>query len=153
MRRGIDMNDKPRRKRDDRAVGVVMGYHTHFKSEEAQRMRRSMTPAEARLWDAMRTNRLAGLHFRRQQVIDGFIADFYCHEVGLVVEVDGGIHEDNWAYDAERDRILATRGLRTIRFGNDDIFENLPQCLQEILRAVQEHGGLPLPESGRGPGG
>ena len=77
-----------------------------------------MTPAEAILWQHLRTNKLDGLHFRRQEVINGLIADFYCHEAGLVVEVDGAVHEDRTDADAERDRILTGRGLRVLRFTN-----------------------------------
>ena len=51
-----------------------------------------MTPAEKILWNELRANKL-GVHFRRQQVIAGFIVDFYCHKAGLVVEVDGDIHD------------------------------------------------------------
>ncbi|RMD61118.1 DUF559 domain-containing protein, partial [Candidatus Parcubacteria bacterium] len=77
------------------------------KLEQAKAMRRNMTPAEKRLWSVLRRNQLDGLHFRRQQIIDGFIVDFYCHAAGLVVEVDGPAHEMQKEYDAERDRILA----------------------------------------------
>ena len=58
----------------------------------ARAMRANMTPTETVLWGCLRGNRLAGLKFRRQQIIDGFIADFYCHAAALVVEVDGPIH-------------------------------------------------------------
>ena len=64
------------------------------KVERANELRREMTAAERRLWNCLRANRLAGLHFRRQQVIDGFIVDFYCHASALIVEVDGPVHEE-----------------------------------------------------------
>jgi very-short-patch-repair endonuclease len=57
-------------------------------------------------WQHLRANQLNGLHFRRQQIIDGFIADFYCHVARLVIEVDGEIHQQQAEYDAERDRVL-----------------------------------------------
>ena len=91
-----------------------------------------MTPEERALWQHLRANRLNGLHFRRQQVIDGFIADFYCHAAGLVVEVDGEVHEESIHYDAGRDRILASRGLRILRVKNREIQENLPDVLNRI---------------------
>lgn len=80
-----------------------------------------MTEAERRLWSALRANKLGGLHFRRQQVIDGFIVDFYCHSAELVVEVDGPIHEQQEDYDTERDAILAARGLQVIRVSNEQV--------------------------------
>ena len=72
--------------------GLVTGHHETGKKERAHQFRREITPSEAALWQALRANRLGGLHFRRQQIIDGFIADFYCHAAGLVVELDGSVH-------------------------------------------------------------
>ena len=60
----------------------------------AKRLRREMTPAERALWRALRRNALDGLHFRRQQVIEGFIVDFYCDAVKLAIEIDGKPHEE-----------------------------------------------------------
>ena len=65
---------------------------TKEKLQRAKELRRDMTPAEKILWQELRGNKL-GVHFRRQQVIAGFIVDFYCHKAGLVVEVDGDIHD------------------------------------------------------------
>ena len=59
------------------------------KVARAEELRQDMTPTEKILWAQLRTNRLDGLHFRRQQVIAGFIVDFYCHAAGLAVELDG----------------------------------------------------------------
>ena len=70
--------------------GQSVSYEMH---ERAKKMRRDMTPAESVLWKEVRTNKLNGLHFRRQQIIDGYMADFYCHQHALIVEVDGSIHE------------------------------------------------------------
>src|SRR3712207_6487340 len=86
----------------------------------AKQFRQEMTPAEAKLWAALRRNQLQGFHFRRHQIIDGFVADFYCHAAGLVVEVDGPIHAERAEYDAERDRILSARKLRVLRVSNDN---------------------------------
>lgn len=58
--------------------------------------------AEKCFWNAVKTDRFMGLHFRRQQIIHGFIADFYCEELNVVVEVDGGIHEEQKDYDLTR---------------------------------------------------
>jgi very-short-patch-repair endonuclease len=64
---------------------------TKEKLQRAKELRREMTAAEKILWQEIRTNKLA-VHFRRQQIIKGFIVDFYCHTAGLVIEVDGDIH-------------------------------------------------------------
>src|SRR5215207_3725346 len=94
------------------AQAIVVGQRVaREKVERAKALRREMTPAERRLWQQLRDHRLAGLRFRRQQVVNGFIVDFYCHAAALVVEVDGSVHSEQAEYDAERDRILAARGL------------------------------------------
>jgi very-short-patch-repair endonuclease len=105
------------------------------KIQRAKELRREMTPAESLLWQRVRARRLNGFHFRRQQVIDGFIVDFYCHAAGLVVEIDGGIHDRQVDYDTQRDRILAARGLRVLRFENRECVENLEGVLGRILAA------------------
>ena len=80
----------------------------------SRQLRREMTDAERMLWEALRERRLDGLRFRRQQVIDGFIADFFCSEAGLVVEVDGAVHHQQQGYDLARDQLLSARGLRVL---------------------------------------
>ncbi|MBV9864323.1 MAG: DUF559 domain-containing protein [Abitibacteriaceae bacterium] len=100
------------------------------KQEKAKAMRRDMTPAERALWQRLRNHQLQGLHFRRQQVIFGVIADFYCHEVALVVEVDGGYHDPG--HDAERDAILAAQGITTLRFSNNEVLHNRQAVLARI---------------------
>jgi very-short-patch-repair endonuclease len=95
-----------------------------------------MTPAEKLLWQELRANRL-GVHFRRQQVIAGFIVDFYCHKAALVVEVDGDIHDLQQEEDARREKVLGELGLRVIRFGNDEIVRNLSAVVR-MTRALIE---------------
>jgi len=75
---------------------------------------------------------MKGFHFRRQQIIDGFIVDFYCHRAELVLEVDGPIHEIHTEYDTNRDQILSDLGLKILRFNNHDIQNNLTQVLDQI---------------------
>jgi very-short-patch-repair endonuclease len=118
--------------------GIVCGSHPQEKVELARRMRRTMTPAATLLWSALRRHQLGGLHFRRQQVIDGFIVDFYYHEARPVVELDGTVHVGHEEYDAERNRILAVRGLRTVHIRNDRIFSDLDGVLAQILAAAQQ---------------
>ncbi len=101
----------------------------------AKQLRRQMTPAEQILWQALRADRLQGRHFRHQQVINGFIVDFYCHAARLVIEVDGDVHEQNPIYDEERDKVLQGRGLRVLRFKNSDVMQNLEVVLDQIAAA------------------
>lgn len=115
---------------------VVRARHAPEKQAQAQRLRREMTAPEARLWQRLRANRLGGLHFRRQQVIDGFIVDFYCHAAKLVVEVDGEVHDAQAEYDAQRTDLLAGRGLRVLRVTNARVNTDLVSVLDDILRAA-----------------
>jgi very-short-patch-repair endonuclease len=85
---------------------------TKEKLQHAKELRHEMTPAEKILWEELRANRL-GVHFRRQQVIQGFIVDFYCHKAGLVVEVDGDIHDLQKEEDERREKVLPPSVLRT----------------------------------------
>jgi very-short-patch-repair endonuclease len=117
---------------------IVMGSHAEAKRDLARELRRRMTPAETRLWARLRTNQLSGLHFRRQQIIDGYIADFYCHAAGMVVEVDGAVHAGHPEWDAERDRAMGKRGLRVLRFANRDVMDRIEWVLGEIARVAAE---------------
>jgi len=81
---------------------------------------------------------LNGLHFRRQQIIDGFIADFYCHAARLVIEVDGEIHQQQAEYDAERSKVLSARGVRLLRIRNVEVRQNLNNILVRISKACCE---------------
>jgi very-short-patch-repair endonuclease len=83
--------------------------------EAARAMRREMTPEERLVWERLRDSKL-GVKFRRQQVISRFVADFYCHAAGLIVEVDGSQHSPE--VDAERDAALRALRLRLLRFSN-----------------------------------
>ena len=103
--------------------------------ERAREFRRNMTSTERILWEKLRHNRLHGLQFRRQQVIDSYIVDFYCHSKALVVEVDGDIHDLQQDYDLERDSHLITRGFRVLHVSNNEVKENLSTVMQKILDA------------------
>ena len=113
---------------------IVIGQKiTSEKKQRAKELRRELTPEEALLWHELRTNKLAGWHFRRQQVIDGFIVDFYCHAASLIIEVDGGIHEMQKEQDAERDAHLISRGFRVLRVTNDNVNNDIQGVLRKIL--------------------
>ena len=103
----------------------------------ARDLRRSLTPAEERLWNALRGRRLNSLKFRRQHPFDRFILDFYCVERRLAVEVDGGVHAtaDQAARDEERTTWLNTRGIRVLRVTNDEVENNLDGVLRRIVEA------------------
>lgn len=121
------------------AKRVVRGQQvSRAKVDLALKLRREMTPQEALLWQRLRAGRLEELHFRRQQVIDGFVVDFYCHRAGMVVEVDGPVHADQPDYDAQRDEILTARNLKIMRLTNTEIEQHLGAVLKRIAAAANE---------------
>ena len=105
---------------------------TKEKLERARELRREMTPAEKLLWQQVRAKKL-GVRFRRQQIIAGFIVDFYCHRAALVVEVDGDIHDLQQEEDARREKVLIEMGLRILRFRNDEVVKNLAAVIGMII--------------------
>ena len=106
---------------------------TKEKLERAKELRREMTPAEKLLWHEVRAKKL-GVRFRRQQIIAGFIVDFYCHKAALVVEVDGDIHDLQQEEDARREKVLSEMGLRIARFRNDGVLHGL----SAVVRGIKE---------------
>ena len=118
---------------------IITGQRVHPEMlRRAKEMRQNMTPAERKLWQRLRAGRLEGFHFRRQQVIDGYITDFYCHAAGLVIEVDGDVHLEQQEYDRERDKHLSARGLRVLRFYNTDVNIDIEAVLAVILEACRK---------------
>lgn len=101
--------------------------------EEAKRMRKEPTDAEAALWELLRDKKL-GDKFRRQHLIDDFIVDFVCLSKNLVIEVDGGYHNDptQKEYDEQRTLYLNEKGFKVIRFTNEEVLGNTEAVLTKI---------------------
>ena len=116
----------------------------HFNN--AKILRKSMTEAERLLWNKLRNSRLNGYKFRRQHPIYRFIADFYCHEARLIVEIDGEIHNEarNKEHDDGRTFELQELDTRVIRFTNQEIFNSIDMVLNTIHSAIEQ--SLPLGE-------
>jgi cysteinyl-tRNA synthetase/very-short-patch-repair endonuclease/uridine kinase len=101
----------------------------------SKEMRKNPTKAEKKFWDVVRKDKLLGeFTWNRQKPIDNFIADFYCRELKVVIEIDGGVHNSEQAkgYDNERDNILRGLGLEMLRFTNDEILVNPNSVLAQI---------------------
>ena len=120
----------------------------------ARSMRRSPTLAENKLWQRLRRDQL-GVWFRSQVVVGRFIADFYCPARGLIVEVDGGVHDTRGEADCERDRMLGALNLRVLRVRNEDILEDLDAVVRVIAAALRlsPHAPPALPGEAGGRGG
>jgi very-short-patch-repair endonuclease len=121
------------------AKNIIIGQKVEpAKIQRSLELRRQMTPEERILWQHLRTNRLGGFHFRRQQIIAGFIVDFYCHAANLIIELDGDIHLQQAEYDTERDEALLASGFQVLHFRNEDIHRKLSILLERILSACKE---------------
>ncbi|MCX5750227.1 MAG: endonuclease domain-containing protein [Candidatus Saganbacteria bacterium] len=108
--------------------------------ETIRNLRRTQTKSETILWQAVRDRQLAGKKILRQHPIvfewmgikRFVVADFYCHEVKLIIELDGGIHDKRKNFDEARDTTLQLLGYKVIRFRNERVLSNLSAVLKEI---------------------
>jgi very-short-patch-repair endonuclease len=124
---------EPRLKSTPRVRGTI--YRTEV---DARGLRRDSTPAESALWAALRGRRLRGMKFRRQHAVGPYILDFCCPEHRLVVEVDGGVHDQQTDYDESRTEHLNTHGYRVLRFANAEVLTDLQTVLERVLRAASD---------------
>lgn len=139
------------------------GYELPKASQEliarARQLRREATTAESLLWELLRDRRLLGRKFRRQHPIGQFIADFFCDDARLIIEIDGAVHREPTQQERDRlrEEILREHGFAILRFTNDQILDHTEQVLQEIAAYVTAHSyehPSPLSQSlGRGAGG
>ncbi|WP_298872680.1 DUF559 domain-containing protein [uncultured Bradyrhizobium sp.] len=103
----------------------------------ARRLRTDQTDAETVLWNRIRNRRIDGHKFVRQEPIIGYICDFVCREKRLIIEVDGGQHNES-ASDAIRDACLNDKGYKVLRFWNNDVLSNIDGVLQTIQTELAE---------------
>jgi len=110
----------------------------------AKEFRRNKTTTEKLLWEKLRKKQFLGLKFLQQHPIfykindhyRFFIADFYCHEKRLIIEVDGSIHHKQQEYDQKRSEILSTKNYKIIRLSNDDVENNINSILIRLKKEV-----------------
>lgn len=106
----------------------------------AKSMRHTATDAEALMWQVLRAKRFMNLKFRRQHVIVPYLVDFYCHEISLVVELDGSQHgmDDAIEYDAERTKFLEALELTVVRYWNHDVLRRTDGVLEDLWNVCSE---------------
>jgi len=111
--------------------------------DQARRLRRTQTHAEARLWSGLRGRRLQNHKFARQYPVGPFTVDFLCREAHLIIEVDGATHSEDHeiAYDQRRSVYLREQGYRIVRVMNDDVYRRFDDVMDMILLALE--GKLP----------
>jgi very-short-patch-repair endonuclease len=104
--------------------------------ERAQNLRKRETEAEKILWEKL-SNKQLGVKFRRQHPLYKFIVDFYCHELRLVIEVDGSIHDlkEQAEYDEFRSQLIKHLDIRVIRFRNEEVLHEL----DKVIEAIRQH--------------
>ena len=109
----------------------------------ARRLRGRSTGAEETLWVCLRNRRMFGAKFRRQHPLGRYIADFYCHEARLAIELEGHIHnaKDQKEYDRVREQIIRQQGIELLRFTNEELTNQLDGVLSIISKALNS----PLP--------
>ena len=112
----------------------------------AKSMRSHQTEAESKLWYHLRAHRFMGLKFKRQKPVGRYIADFVCWEHRLIVELDGGQHAEEAAYDRQRDAWLRSQGYTVLRFWNHEVMGEMEGVLEQIRCAVAPE---PSPKAAR----
>ena len=113
-------------------------------AHRAQELRYSETRTEKFLWTLLRAKKLNGVKFRRQEPIGVYVVDFVSFEKKLIIEIDGGQHNDdkNKEYDEIRTKWLQSQDFRVIRFWNNDVSANIDGVITKIREALDEY---PLP--------
>ena len=111
--------------------------------ETAKLLRKNMTESEELLWDKLKGKQICGVRFRRQHPIDIFIADFYCHEARLVIEIDGDIHNYRVEYDNGREAEIEEYNNKVIRFSNDQVINDIESVVNKIGIVVKERISSP----------
>ncbi len=106
----------------------------------AKNLRRNMTKEEVKLWKALKNRQLMNLKFRRQTPIGDYIVDFFCPDKNLIIELDGGQHNElqNIEHDALRTDYLKCQGYKVLRFWNNEVWNNFNEVIEIIIREVSE---------------
>jgi len=105
----------------------------------ARQLRKNMTEAEKLLWSRVRRKQL-GCRFYRQKILGDYIVDFYCPRARLIVEIDGGQHNEN-KNDRSRDEWFSNQGLRVIRFWNNDVLRNIEGVIERLMEEIEKRIG------------
>ena len=120
-------------------VGVPMKLFNQQETKEKRKvLRKNQTDAEKKIWAKVRNRQISGYKFFRQYGIGQYIVDFYCPQLKLAIEIDGGQHytEDGQAADQQREEYMKSAGVKTIRFSNSDCLKNIEGVFKQILMEI-----------------
>jgi very-short-patch-repair endonuclease len=124
-------------------------YHLRYRDSltwAARKNRKQETESEKVLWNKLLRKKQLGVKFIRQKPIDRFIADFYCSELNLIIEIDGGSHISKKERDVLRDKYLKCCGIQTLRFTDREIINDINKVERELRLFINK----PLPCQGKG---
>ena len=145
----------------ERSAGGILPYNKKL-TTLARENRKNPTPTETKIWnEVLRMRQFADYKFLRQKPLAGYIVDFYCSELRLVIEIDGDSHAETVEYDAERSRILQSLGLNVVRFTNAEVFQNIEGVYDDLIEKIEkltplaplDRGGLETPSPVKGRAG
>lgn len=140
MSETLSLNPSPQGERESASAQGEGRKRTKSDTLRARNLRKNMTDAEVKLWQYLRGDQL-DVRFRRQYSIPPYIVDFCCPKRHLIIEVDGGQHNENLK-DQERDTILKSKGYTVLRFWNNDVMENIEGVVTTIQQSLN-HPPLP----------
>ena len=112
--------------------GEIKRQYTQQAQTYSKALRQNLTNAERLLWHYLRNKQLDGYKFRRQQAMGNYIVDFVCLSKKIIIELDGGQHQEQQSYDSQRDIFLQQQGYKVLRFWNNDVFNNCFGVLEKI---------------------
>ena len=106
--------------------------------QNARYLRKNMTPQERKLWNILRNRQFHGYRFLRQYIIDEYIVDFICCEKNLIIEIDGGQHNEdkNIIYDIKRTKFLEEKGYKIVRFWNNEVDDNIDGVYENLEKIL-----------------
>jgi len=118
----------------------------------AKVLRKRITDAEKKIWKHLRNKQMMDLKFRRQQPIGPYIVDFVSFKRMLIIEIDGGQHAEQIAYDQSRDQYFLDKGYKVLRFWNNDVLQNTEGVLEAIRQSILNYTPSPCPSPAEGRG-
>jgi ATP-dependent helicase HrpA/adenine-specific DNA-methyltransferase len=101
-----------------------------------------MTEPEIILWSRIKNKQILGLKFRRQHSIGPYIVDFYCPDIRLAIEIDGGQHnqEENIIYDEERTTYLNSLNIKVVRYWNNEVLKEINNVIEDLINKIKNEG-------------